>query len=385
MKKFLPGLLLVLGLFGYALPSRAATFMTGDSVSLSKGENVADDVYAFGGNLMLTGDIQGDLVAAGGNVLIKGNVAQDLNVAGGTIDVMGDVGDDLRIAGGKVAVQGTVNGDLLIAGGMVQLMPGAVVKGQVHAVGGMLVLDGDVAGNVSLGGSTVILNGNVSGTVDVTADDQVVFGKLSKFAQAVTYSAPLNGDEKTGAVFEQGVQFRKLEPKMAQKSLWQRPDWPKAVGTGIAWYVLQVMALSLAALLALKYARRSLTELAEKTSEGFSGRLIWGFVFLVMAPVLAITLFITLIGSVLGALLLAAYSLAAVLAKIAAGPFVAALLMRWFKGQKRPALNWKWVLLGVAIYQFLWAIPIVGWAVGAIVFVAVFGSLLIEAKGRMKV
>jgi len=385
MQKLHVTLVLALGLFLCAAPSQAATFMNGDAVSLPKNEVVADDVYAFGANLMAAGEVQGDLTTAGGNLLVSGKVAQDLNAAGGTVDVYGEVGDDLRIAGGKVTVGGTVGGDLLIAGGMVHVLPGAVIKGQVKGAGGMLVLDGDVAGNVNLSGGTIILNGHVSGTTDATADDQVIFGKMAQFADTVVYASPLSGQEKTGAVFERGVSFRKLEREIKPQFFWQKPDWTKAVAAGFAWYLIRTLALFLAAILALKYARRSLTELVERTAEGYTGRLVWGFVFLIMVPVLVIALFITLLGSVLGAALLAAYSLAAVLAKIAAGPFLALLLARLFKGQKKAELDWKWVLLGVALYQLMWAIPVLGWALGALVFVGVFGSLLLEAKARVKV
>lgn len=384
MKKTFTCLLLAVGLFGFAAPLRAATIMTGEAVSLGKTDTVADDVYAFGANLMSAGIVQGDLIAAGGNVLVTGDVEQDLNAAGGTLDILGNVGDDLRIAGGKVSVGGTVNGDLLVAGGMVHVLPGAVVKGEIRGAAGMLVLDGDVEGGVYLGGGTVILNGHVSGTVDVTADEKVVFGKLAQFAKDVTYAAPATSDEKTGAVFGGGVNYRKLEKPAAVQAGWPGVDWPKAVAGWLAWFIIRTAALLLASLLALKYFRRQLTDVAQRTFDGYAGRLMWGFAYLVTIPILVIVLFLTVIGSVMGGLLLAAYTLLAVLAKIAAGPCVAALLLRWFKGQKQVSLNWKSVLLGVAAYQLMWSIPVIGWAAGAMVFLAVFGTLLIEARGRIK-
>lgn len=385
MKKILFSLLLSAGMLAYAAPGQAAMFLNGEAISLPQGELVAEDVYAFGANLMLAGDVEGDVTTAGANVLVKGAVSQDLNAAGGTVDILGDVGDDLRIAGGKVAIHGEVGGDLLVAGGMVQLLPGAVVRGDVRAVGGMLVLDGDVEGRANLGGGTVVLNGQVLGEVEITADEQVLFGKLAKFSRSVVYSSPLASDQNTGAVFEQGVRHTRLERASAPKFFWQKPDWTKAVAAGIVWYLMRTFAMLLAALLALKYFRSFTEEIATKAKDNFGGRLLWGFGFLVVVPVLVIALFMTLIGSALGAVLLAAYSLLAVLVKVAVGPFVGLLLMRLFQGQKKHALNWQWVVWGVLLYQLFWVIPIIGWAAGALAYVAVFGTLVLEAKSRIKV
>lgn len=384
MKYSLMSLFLAAGVLVSMQPAAAATFRNGDAVSLPKTETVADDVYVFGGNVMSASEIQGDLVAAGGNVMVTGDVSQDLNAAGGTVDVLGDVGDDLRIAGGKVTVHGTVQGDLMIAGGMVQLLPGAVVKGSVHGAGALVVLDGDVQGGVNLSGGTVALNGQVGGPVDVRADDQVIFGKLAKFAQGVSYASPLLGDEGTGATFEQGVKWRKQELPIDQRSFWDRPDWGKAVGAGLAWFLIRASALLLAALLALKYFRREVEHVAAATQEKFTSRLVWGFCLLVVVPILVIALFVTVIGSVLGAALLAAYTLLAALARIAAGPYLGLALQRLFKARKGQPLDWKWVLAGVAAYEILWSIPLLGWAAGGLVFVAVFGTVALEAKARMK-
>jgi cytoskeletal protein CcmA (bactofilin family) len=384
MKKLFFSFLLTAGVLAYAAPGQAAMFLGGEAISLPHTEPVAEDVYAFGANLMLAGDIEGDLTAAGANVLVKGNVSQDLNAAGGTVDALGNVGDDLRIAGGKVAIHGEVGGDLLVAGGMVQLLPGAVVRGDVRAVGGMVVLDGDVEGDVNLAGGTVVLNGLVLGEAEVTAEEQVLFGKLAKFSRSVTYSSPFAGDEKTGAVFEQGVRYTELKLAKAPQFFWQRPDWTQVVAAGLAWFLIRSLAMLLAALLALKYFRPLLEDVAAKTKDNFGGRLIWGFGFMVVVPVLIIALFMTLIGSVLGGLLLALYSLALVLAKIAVGPFIAGLFLRVFKGQKKHALDWKWLTWGVLAYQLAWVIPVIGWAFGAVVFVAVFGTVILEAKPRLK-
>jgi len=384
MRKILSSLLMAVGLLGFAVPSYAATFVTGEEVSLPKNEVVVDDVYAFGPSPVIASDVQGDLITAGGNVMITGNVTQDVDAAGGTINILGNVGDDLRVAGGNVNIHGIVNGDLLVAGGMVQILPGAVVKGSVYGAGGMVTLDGDVEGGIKLFAGTANLNGSVLGPVDVTADEKVNFGKMAKFAQGVTYASPSVSDEQTGATFAGGVTHKQIESREAAREA-MKPDWGRMAAAGFMWFLVRTVAMLLAALLALKLMRRGLEDLTIKTSENFGSRLLWGFAILIAAPIAGIVLLVSVFGSLLGALLFAVYSLLIVVAKIAAGPFVAVMLMKLFKGQKKPALDWVWVLLGVVVYQLLWTIPVIGWFAAALIFLAIFGSVVMEAKEKVKI
>ena len=359
----------------YALPASAALFRSGNVADISKGEWVDGDAYVAGGNIISSADLPGDLVAAGGNMYITGKVGQNLTAAGGTISLMSAVGERARLAGGNITIGGDVGRDLLVAGGMVHILPGATIKGDLYAGAGVVVVDGNVLGNVRATGGTVILNGSVSGTVDVQADERVVFGKLAAFARQVTYASPQEADA-AGAMFQGGVNYRKIEAKaMRSASWWTRPDKGKVLGAMAVMFLIRFAAMLLAVLLGLRYFRKQLEAVSESAVTQFGSRLGMGFLVLVIGPILTIALFITIVGSVLGFLTLAVYGLLVLLAKVAAGAVMGAFLWRWFAKQKKVALNWKAVTVGTLIIQLIWLIPILGWLAGALVFLATLGAV----------
>ncbi len=67
--------------------------------------NSAGDYFAAGGNLELSGDVNGDALLAGGNVVLQRQVKGDATVAGGNVTVRSKVRGNLRAAGGTVTIE----------------------------------------------------------------------------------------------------------------------------------------------------------------------------------------------------------------------------------------------------------------------------------------
>jgi hypothetical protein len=89
------------------------------------GESVAIDSKAW---------ICGDVTVYGGNVLVSGHLDGAVRAVEGSVTVLGDVSGDVAALGGQVALgpRAHVTGDVQVIGGALRREPGARVDGQIR-------------------------------------------------------------------------------------------------------------------------------------------------------------------------------------------------------------------------------------------------------------
>jgi len=143
---------------------------------------------------------------------------------------------------------------------------------------------------------------------------------------------------------------------------------------------IKFLALLAAALVLGYYFKQFSRKHVIETYQRFAPNLGWGFIALIVVPLVSLFLIITLVGSVIGFMLLAAFGLLITLAKVMSAIFIGALIWRLF-GKKMPNdLNWKVILVGCLVFQILCLIPVLGWLAMFLVFVSVFGQMFLAAK-----
>lgn len=97
---------------------RGSQTVVGSTVRIAPDE-VAEDVVAFGGSVVVQGRVEGDVTAFGGSVDVDGEVTRDVTAIGGHVRL----GEDAEVGGDATSV-----------GGRVDLAPGARVRGSVEEV-----------------------------------------------------------------------------------------------------------------------------------------------------------------------------------------------------------------------------------------------------------
>lgn len=360
----------------------AATIDVGQSVNRLKGETISGNFYSAGGTVSIVSDVTGDIVVAGGKIFIAGNVGRDVLVAGGTVNILGHVAGNVRVAGGDVTVSGPVDGDILSGAGTLHIVSGSVVKGDLIAGGGQLIIDGQVDGKTHLAGGDVNVQGILNGPATVIAKQKLNFGPQSSIGSKLIYSAPeelanLKGD----------VEFRKLD------STWPKKDGVKdekmngfskdSVAKSILaflglWWLIKTVSMIVFALLLVFFVRSYSRMVTHAGYERFGENLLWGLATFFFIPILAIAGFITVIGIMPAVALSISYILLLICAAAYAGILAGYVLYR--KVMRKNAddvsvLRWDMVVIGVAVLQILKLIPIVGWLVVAIFFLVALGSL----------
>jgi len=357
-------------LFGVA-SADAMTFGAGESYSLNTAEVVNDNLYAAGGSVNISGNVEGDVLTAGGDIFVTGNVSEDLMVAGGSIDLQGDVGDDLRFAGGDVSVSGNVGGEVIGVGGQLLLLPSAVVAGDLNLNGGSVRLDGNIGGNVIVNGGEVFINGVIDGNVVVRADvielgpNAVLDGDFEYYSESEAFF-----DEGAAVLGE--VNFHQVEAKVSKDKFGSFD----IVGFVTGFTIIKASLFSIAALLFALLWRKWANNLTTDTVKNFWKRALAGFATLVLTPVAVFILFITVIGAVPAIVLMLGYILSMVLASVFAGILLAALANKYLFKKPVKDLEWWKVVLGVFAYNLLKFIPFVGWLAALVIFLASLGWIL---------
>lgn len=171
---FISVLAVLVSLGAVALAQQEEQFLDGkvrfgDGVVVPGNETVDGDLYLFGGDIEVDGDVTGDLIAFGGNVVVTGDIGGDLLVGTGTLEVVGAVDGDLRVGAGQVTTRGNIGEDAVVGAG--QLRIDGAVGGDVVFGAGLVDIGGTVAGDVLGQTGSYTVSGTVVGVEDVTIDE----------------------------------------------------------------------------------------------------------------------------------------------------------------------------------------------------------------------
>jgi cytoskeletal protein CcmA (bactofilin family) len=150
-------------------PAAAADIRQGD-VTIGTTETIDDDLYAFGGNIVINGTVHGDLVAAGNNISIDGTVTGDVIAAGSSVVIRGQVGGSVRAAGSSIVLDGKVTDDLLAAGNELTILTNGRVGRDAIVASANTTVSGQVGRQLQVGSANVKIDGGIGGNVRASVD-----------------------------------------------------------------------------------------------------------------------------------------------------------------------------------------------------------------------
>lgn len=347
------------------LVSLAAEFRTGEQPSVTKDEQITDDVYLIGGSVTSAGNVTGDVIAGSGTILISGSVVGDIIAGGGNITILSNVTDDIRVAGGTVVIEGNVGGDIVAGGGQITIGGGGVL-GDLALGGGSVRIDAPVGGDIRMGGGTVYINAPIAGNINIQAD-KVTLGSKAVINGTLTYKATSELTKEDGAIINGEISFQPRAEHNAPKaflaaifSLW-------IIGKFLALFVCSLII----GLLFKRYSREIVTKaVAEPLKE------LWrGFIVLFALPILSVLALITLVGIPFGVLGLISFIALLIFSWLVTPIIVGSVIQRYFsKGSWH--VSWKTVLLGAFVYSILGVIPFIGWIAQILIMLIALGVVV---------
>ncbi len=360
----------------------ASTIEAGKSIYIPSNQTLSGNTYLAGGEVTVSSQAPKDLVASGGRVIVNAPVWGDALLAGGTVDILDTVAGDVRVAGGQVSISAPIGGDLIVLGGAVTVNSGAPVSGDVVVVGGSITLNASVAGSVRTYGGEVMIDASIKGPVIMQVANQVSFGPNTKLSGSLAYVAPKEAHVAEGADLGGSINFMRRDVPGAGDA----DEFAGVVLSTIGVIVLiKFVSLLLAALVVTLTFKNYSLELARNAYRSFWKSAGVGFMVLVVGPVAALMFAISLVGLYLSFIIWALYGFVLLVAGIYACIFTGSLLARLIRKEVR--VSWKWTVLGTVVFTIISFIPVVGWIVVFLVFLASLGvvsmGVMHDAKMKM--
>lgn len=327
--------------------------------------------FAGGDQVVIQGTINGDAYVAAATVDVEGTVNGDLIVAGGQVVVRGIVSDDVRAAGGSVRLSGKVGKNVTVVGGQVYVERGSKIDGGLLAAGGTVQIDGTIAKDVMVSAGDVGMAGSVGGNVSFT-------GGRFEAVQGASVGGSLTAlvDEEGDVVVPDQVVNGKVDITTGRSekertilgygavTFWLKVVW--ACGLVIMGGLLTFASPRFTAALGTTIATRP------------GATALWGFLGLVLVPIVILILCITIIGIPIGLLVLTIYLWLLYVSELSLGVLVG----KWLggvEGKQGWALFWP-VAAGIVIVQILMFIPYVRAAVIIAALVFGLGAWLVGGK-----
>ncbi len=357
----------------------------GDTFTLSADQRVPDDFYVGGGTLVLNGAVNGDVFAGGGTVVVSGDVAQDLSVGGGNVTISSNIGDDLRAAGGNVSIMKNVKDDVLVGGGNVIIGKDVVIGGDIAAGAGSIVIDGTVKGMAQIAGGQVVINGTLDGDVKIYAED-VRFGSNARIAKKVMIEGPKEPIMDAGARLAAGHEYTKTDFKKGER----RPTMTDAEKAGAfagliaIGFLVKLSVLLVTALVLVLCFKKYSAMLTEEVLARPGQAMLAGFATSILVPIVVIILFITILGSMLGGLLAFGFGFLMVMAKAYAGVIFGAWIWSLADKNKAKGVDWKMAVIGTILLSLISLVPILGWIIACLAYLAALGGLYALSAQRIK-
>lgn len=324
-------------------------FRQGEKITIDEDEVFDRDFFAAGEDINVKGTVNGDLYIAGGNIVVSGKINGDVLVAGGQVEISGDVAGNIRAVGGNIEVQGMVGKNLTAVGGNIEVTNSANIIGSTVVGAGNVELNGPVGGNVVGGVGNLIITNAVGGTI-YTGVGQLQIGDGASVADVVYWS-----DEKATVSSEATVSGNLDQRIPVESSRQTNRETRKVAWTGFRFF--SFLSMVVIGLLMLRFFPGLL-----ETGAGFIDKKPWqslgfGFLKLILEPIVAIILMVTIIGLPIGIFLVFAYIIELYFASYMVANWVGRLI--WGKLSKNESRYWAFVL-GALVFVIVTSVPVVG-------------------------
>ncbi|NLG48974.1 MAG: polymer-forming cytoskeletal protein [Chloroflexi bacterium] len=415
----------LVGLLAGLHTARAVVFYDGERIPA--GVVIEDDVFISGNDLVIDGTVTGDLFASGQDVVVNGTVGGSLFIAGATLRVNGEVQGSVYGAGSSLVLGpgASVGRNAYCAGYSLETAEGSLVQQDLLFSGYQAALAGTVNSDVMGAMAALELAGQVGENVNVNVGApglrmQTLWGwtlpgdapeaiepglRVAETAQIggqLIYTSPEPQPESILSQPAGGVVFRPSEEADERDGA---PSVLAAIGRWILARLRDLLTLLILGGLAVWLLPRWLNRAADQAwsdpllSLGLGLLvLILGYIalFALAAIIFVVALLISFISvgglawSVFG-IGLAVWSLLFIVFQLLVSwgskVVVAYLVGRWLLGRiSRDTTPNALVslLLGVAIYVLLHAIPIVGWLVAAVATLIGLGAIWLMIYRRLR-
>lgn len=355
------------------------------TVQVAKDQIIEGNFIKLGNIIDIAGSVNGDVIVAGNSITISGPVAGDVIVAGNNIKISGPVSGSVRVVGSNITIDNEVGKNVWILGASAVLGQEAKVGWDLYGAAGSFEIKGPVGRDVLVNTGILVIASEIGKNVTAFIDKegQVVLYAEAKIKGDLTYRAA----KESQLVLKEGA---KVEGKVSRENLKgfaavEKNQWQKAFG-GFYLFLKTVSLFSLLVigLVILTFLPKFVLKVEAEMTKRPWPSLGWGFVYLVVVPVITIFLALTIIGFPLALIIVPLYLISLYVSKIFAGFAIGlGLFNKLAKEKYKGHLFWP-LAVGLVILILITSIPIFGWLVKLLLVLWALGAVLQVKKEILK-
>lgn len=369
-------LILALPLAALAMEENA-----GQSVYVGAEEIVQGNFLKVGNTIDIKGAINGDVIAVGNTINISGPVAGDVIAAAKTVKITGPVYGSIRVLANTIEIDNEVSRNIWAVGNTILIGKEARIGWDVYATASRVDLGGKVLGHVFGGAANFKISGEVAKSAELTVDTggQLILESTAKVSGDLTYRA---ASEKQ-LVLEPGAQ---VSGQTIKKAIYSKPlNQPFAkqhFGLALLFFkMISFFGLLLVGLVLIAFMPKAILEASAEMPRQPAALIVYGIIFTIVVPVLALLLALTVIGLPLAFILIPLYLIFWYLSKVIAGFALGGFLIERFSASRRARGSLVWPLvIGLIVFLIITSLPFIGWLVKLILIFWAIGALMKVSK-----
>jgi hypothetical protein len=345
-------------------------FLAGERVTI--GANVADDVFAAGQTVTVENARGHVLVGAASRLEMRNSTVRDLIAAALDAEIGGMIEDDAVAAVCPICWWST--GRLLVT-------KDARIGDDARLAAGTLEIEGQIGDELHAAARRVVISGNIGGKAEIRAEE-IVIAAGARIGGELVARSPRPPQIVSGATVAGQVRHIETDVDLPEPSKLARGLVWFAVFAAIAILLGLVVFGILAQLVMPGFLQGSVARLRAQPW----GSIGLGLAVALLGPAVAALLFVLVIGIPAGVVTLAAFVVVAALALVTAGYG----LGLWLRdrtgrgGEIGTGGRVGWTSLGLIGLVLVNIIPIVGWIVALLAFLAGLGAVTGTLAGRMR-
>ena len=375
---------LALALALTAAPVLAFDMRASDTVTVSSGEAVDEDLYLAGRTLGINGTVNADVFAAGQTVTIGGTVANGVMVAGQTVLVNANVGHGVRAAGTTVNIGGAIGRDLLVASNDLVISDTAVITGDLAFGANTALIRGKVDGNVIGGAEKLVIEGEIGGDVNVQVGT-LELKPGATIAGNLTYTGSTESTVIAGAV-KGTVTFTERVDKEAKAEVSRGLGAlaPLAFFAGLTWKFIAYLMAFITGLVLILLAPKCMAGASSAIRTDTGPVAGWGAIALFATPLAAIVACITIVGMPLGIITMLLWGILLYLSQLPVGLVIGHLILGRHKPLEGKGFMIGSLALGLLLIALVRIIPFVGFFVSLSTALFGFGAFVVVGRNWMR-
>jgi len=374
-----------------------SVFKSGDDIEISKLHQIDDDFYAFGQKLTIDGTIKGDLFAFVNKSTIRGHLENSANIGSFEFTHQGIIDGSLRLFTQQADIYGHIGRSLMAFSQKITLNKGSMVEKDVNILAVEAELEGTILGKTRIKADTVYISGIIDGDVIIQANiinivpPAVIKGDLIYTSENQALIDTVSGVTIVGATTWNLPQKDEEDAGISLTSILIR------ISCMLATFIFAIIAFRIFRPYALESFYQLKDRFATSFAAGVLGILILIFCLLIL--IISVGLFLTgviLISNdifFLGSLLLVIFTLLIPITSFTSvsggvifysGKIIVAALVGYFLTRnlrsRKNELSGSSLLLGLVILLILFSIPYVGFYIYLLAGIAGAGAIFLGVK-----